>query len=289
MPSRTEQHVTHAAERMPSELMAAMAMVQRACAKASRELEQVNPGMAQVIDLATAQIISDPCAALHVAASVGVAHNLLPALAGLSAELALTTHLKAPEGQALADHAAQLLMAQQAIMSALPCAHQLVMHQSTSRQVREQVATALTHTLRLPFISAADTVTSASAIDHLVGLHGALQLAATALNKIAEAMRNLHPDQQGATQCDALAMVCRQVMGNDIALVTKVDGGQLEGHPFKPLVARQLLQSIRLLTDATTVFTEYFVRGITVSRDRIAHGLASSLMLVTSKLTLETV
>ncbi|MBC7702232.1 hypothetical protein [Aquabacterium sp.] len=293
MPSRTEQHASHAAhvteqpiqgarkmramtgqkkpmEVMPSELIAAMAMVKRACAKASRDMEQVNPAMAQAIDLATSQIISDPCAALHVAASVGVAHNLLPALASLSAELELS------------EHVAQLSLAHGAIMAALPCAHQLVMHQSTSMQVREQVAKALTDTLKLPFVSAADAVTPVNAMDNLVSLHGALKAAAVALNDIAQAMRDLPPAQHDAMQCDALAMVCRQVVGNDVALVTEADAGELDGHTFKPLVARKLLQSIRLLTDATTVFTEYFVRGVSVNRERISQGLASSLMLVTS-------
>lgn len=310
MPSTTAQHATHAAdvawhdhpgarkiwpvseftnptENMPSELIAAMAMVKRACAKASHDLEQVNPGMAQAIDLATSKIISDPCAALHVAASVGVAHNLLPALAGLCAELELTTDLKdQKKGLALV---AQLMLAHETIMAALPCAHQLVMQQGTSRPVREQVAKALTLTLSLPFIGAAETITPVSAMDKLVGLHGTLKLAAIALNNIAEAMRDLAPAQQDATQCDALAMVCRQVKDNDVALATGAHADQLDGHTFKPLVAHKLLQSIRLLTDATTVFTEYFVRGITVSRDRISHGLASSLMLVMVNNTVQTV
>ena len=304
MPSRTEQHATHAqaterttqgarrlqaaagpetaAGPMPSELMAAMAMVQRACSKASRELAQLDPGTAQAIDLATSQIISDPCAALHVATHVGVAHNLLPALAGLSAELELTIHVKASKGLALGCHLIQLSLAQQAILAALPCAHQLPMPQSTSLQVREQVARALTHTLRLPFVSTADTVMPVNTTDHLVRLHGALKSAAMALNKVAQAMRDLTPAHQDVMQCDALTMVCRQVMDNDLALGMEAQASQPDGQTFKPLVAHRLLQSIRLLTDATTVFTEYFVRGISVSRDRISHGLASSLMLVTS-------
>ena len=309
MPSTTAQHATHAAdvewhdhpgarkmwpvseftkptENMPSELIAAMAMVKRACAKASRDLEQVNPGMAQAIELATSKIISDPCAALHVAASVGVAHNLLPALAGLRAELELTANLKnQKKGLELV---AQLMLAHETITAALPCAHQLVMQRGTSRPVREQVAKALTLTLSLPFITA-DTLTPVSAMDKLVGLHGTLKLTAIALNNIAEAMRDRAPAQQDATQCDALAMVCRQVKDNDVALATGAHADQLDGHIFKPLVAHKLLQSIRLLTDATTVFTEYFVRGITVSRDRISHGLASSLMLVTANTTVQTV
>lgn len=265
---------------MPSELTAAMAMVKRACAKASRDLERVNPGMARAIDSATSQIISEPCAALHVAASVGVAHNLLPALAGLSAELGLTANLRNQKNGV--ELVAQLVMAHETIMSSLPCAHQLVMHQGTSRPVQEQVARALSLTLSLPFIGAANTITPVSAMDKLVGLHGALKSAAMALNNIAHAMRDWAPAQQDAMQCDALAMVCRQVMDNDVALATTAHADQLDGHTFDPRVAHKLLQSIRLLTDATTVFTEYFVRGITVNRDRISHGLASSLMLVTA-------
>ncbi|MDI1258318.1 hypothetical protein [Aquabacterium sp.] len=313
MPATTEQPATHAAEGtwqshhgggnmwpvaqfakskegMPSELTAAMAMVKRACVKASRDLAQVSPGMAEAIDLATSNVISDPYTALQVAASVGVAHNLLPALVCLNTELELTAASKHPKtSQELVHHVDQLMLAHQSILAALPREHQLVMHQGTSRPVREQVAKALTLTLRLPFTGTLNTLPIERDTDQLVSLHGTLTSAAMALNNIAQAMRNLASAQQDAMQCDALAMVCRQVTDNDACLATRAHDDEIDSHSFKPLLAHKLLQSIRLLTDATTVFTEYFVRGITVSSDPISHGLASSLMLVTSNNTIQAV
>ncbi|CAH0354744.1 hypothetical protein [Aquabacterium sp. CECT 9606] len=280
MPSRTEQHAMHT-EPMPSELIAAMAMVKRACAKASRDLAQTYPGTAQAIDMATSQITSDPRAGLHLAASVGVVQNLLPALVALSAELENSAQLQsASKSRKLSRHAAQLRSSHEAIMAALPCAHQLVMNQGTSPQVREQLAKALTCSLSLPFLGSADaTLTPEDALGKLAGLHRALTSAAMALSHVGETVRELAPARQDTMQCDALAMVCRQVTDNDQALGEQANAGQL---------AHKLLQSIRLLTDATTVFTDYVVHGLTANRDRHALGLASSLMLATSN-SLQTV
>lgn len=275
MPSRTEQHAMQT-KPMPSELIAAMAMVKRACAKAGHDLALAYPGTAQAIDLATLQITSDPCAGLHVAASMGVVQNLLPALVGLSAELEKSALLQsAAKSRELSRHAEQLRSSHEAITAALPCAHQLVMHRSTSPQVREQLAKALTRSLSLPFLDADDAaLTPEDALGKLASLHGALASAAMALSQIGETMRTLAPSRQDTMQCDALAMVCRQVMDNDQALGERTDAGQL---------AHKLLQSIRLLTDATTVFTDYMVQGLTANRgDRHALGLANSLMLATS-------
>lgn len=269
MPSRTEQNAMHA-EPMPSELIAAMAMVKRACAKASRDLVQASPGSAQAIDMATARISSDPCAALHVAASVGVAQNLLPALVALSTELQNQSHLMgAAKSRALWRHAAQLRSSHEAIMAALPCAHPLALQNGTSLQVREQLAEALSHSLSLPFLGASDTTfTPEATLGKLARLHGALTSAAMALGHLCETMREMAPARQDTMQCDALAMVCRQVTDNDLVLSEQSDARQF---------AQKLLQSIRLLTDATAVFTDYVAHGPTAD-----HDLANSLMLATS-------
>lgn len=339
-------------ERMPSELIATMAMVKRACAKANRELDRLHPDLAQAIDLATAKVIAGQrdqdfsmsvwqtastgpthsnmnemlarlateslgqhtgaesrvqadehvnlgqssaqvfTTALHVAISVGVAHNLLPALAGLRAELAAKTELglhgddmSASKAREIEDHIAQLARACEAIERTLPSVHQLPMQEHMSPQFGEQVASALAEALNLPFVSAPSDVTPLGSLDTLLGLHGALKSAALALMTISAEMRQQASlTKSPTTQCDALTMVCCQVMGNDVSLTIGAATGQFEGRTFKPLIAHNLLQSIRLLTDATAVFTEYFVRGMAMNlhREPIAHGMASSLMLVTS-------
>ncbi len=224
---------------MPSELTAAMAMVQRAQALGEKEM-----------------VVSAECMALHVAASVGIAHNLLPALESLHAELSLRT----PE---VCEHLGPLAQAETAITAALPCA-------LPSTVLGDHVANALIQ---------ADHPTS---LDTWVNLHEALRLTALALMNISTDLHLHQPARQDQAQCDALTMVCCRVMVNDLALNMGQASGQFKEQGFQPLVAHKLLQSIRLLADATTAFTEYFVRGITLNRERISHGLANSLMLVTS-------
>jgi fumarate hydratase class II len=344
-------------ERMPSELIAALAMVKRACAKANRELERLSPDLAQAIDMAAQQVLSGHCdqafpltvwqagsgtpthtnmnqvlaqlacenlgdntgvasrvladehvnlgqstadifsTALHVAASVGVAHNLLPALAGLRAELmakaefSRQSHTPEPLAHELTGHVAQLAQAYDAIMAALPCAYELAIHgtassdsDTRSTEFGDLVAQALMEALELPFVSTPDRFTALTSLETLLNLHGTLKSAALALMKVSGDMRTMAPVTESATQCDALTMVCCQVMGNDVALTIGAATGQYEERAFKPLIAHNLLQSIRLLTDATTLFTESFARGISVNRERTSSGLASSLMLVTSRI-----
>ncbi|RZL00543.1 MAG: class II fumarate hydratase [Rubrivivax sp.] len=338
-------------ERMPSELIAAMAMVKRACANANRDLDRLHPDLALAIDFATAQVIAGQrdqdfpmsvwqtastapthanmnqvlarlatesldhrpgtegrvqadehvnmgqstaqvfTTALHVAVSVGLAHNLLPALAALRAELSAKAESCRHGGpaatsmaQEIHGHLAQLASAYDAIERALPSVHQLAMHERMSPEFGEQVAKALTQALGLPFVNAPNQRQNATSLDTLLSLHGTLKSAALALMNISADMRQRASDAQSSTtQCDALTMVCCQVMGNDVSLTIGATTGPFEGCTFKPLMAHNLLQSIRLLTDATTVFTEFFVRGIPMHRERISHGLASSLMLVAAR------
>jgi fumarate hydratase class II len=360
MPARTEQAASPdlkiSTERMPSELIAALALVKRACATANRELERLNPDTARAIDAAAEQVLAGRCdehfplsvwqtgsgmpthanmnevladlaseslggtpgserlvradehvnlgqssvsvfsAAIHVAASVGIAHNLLPALASLRAELMAKGEFckQRPSSESLVQeisgHIKQLSQSYDAIVKVLPGVHELSID-STNHGVPDspyaafgpQVAQALAHALELPFVHATDKFGELTSLDTLLALHGTLKSAALALMKVSGGMRALAPADVNQSQCDALTMVCCQVMGNDVALTIGAATEQLDGHPFKPLIAHNLLQSIRLLTDATTLFTEYFVRGITVNKDHISKGLASSLMLVTAR------
>ena len=143
-----------------------------------------------------------------------------------------------------------------------------------------------------------------SAFFALVGLHGALRMLAIALNKIANDIRlmgsgpraglgELHlpenepgssimPGKVNPTQVEALTMVCAQVMGHDVAIGIAAGLGQFELNVYKPLIAYDLLDSLRLLSDAMASFASHCVEGIEVNEVRMQALLEGSLMLVTA-------
>ena len=90
------------------------------------------------------------------------------------------------------------------------------------------------------------------------------------------------PGKINPTQCEALTMLCCQVMGNDVAVSIGGASGNFELNVFKPLIAHNVLQSIRLLADGMNSFEQHCVRGIQANRERIAELMERSLMLVTA-------
>ncbi|MFZ2308747.1 MAG: class II fumarate hydratase [Rhodoferax sp.] len=140
--------------------------------------------------------------------------------------------------------------------------------------------------------------------DALVSTHGALKTLAVALMKIANDVRwlasgprgglgELHlpenepgssimPGKVNPTQCEALTMVCCQVMGNDVALGIGGAQGNFELNVFKPLIIHNFLQSVRMLSDAMASFDHHCAQGLEPDRQRIAQLLEHSLMLVTA-------
>jgi fumarate hydratase class II len=90
------------------------------------------------------------------------------------------------------------------------------------------------------------------------------------------------PGKVNPTQVEALTMVCAQVMGHDVAIGVAASQGQFELNVFKPLIAYDLLDSLRLLADAMQSFAEYCVAGIEADAGRIGELLGRSLMLVTA-------
>ena len=134
--------------------------------------------------------------------------------------------------------------------------------------------------------------------------HGALKTLAVALMKIANDIRwlasgprsglgeisipenepgsSIMPGKVNPTQCEALTMLCCQVMGNDVAIGIGGASGNFELNVFKPLLAHNFLQSVRLLADGMNSFEHHCVRGITANRERIAELMERSLMLVTA-------
>jgi fumarate hydratase class II len=157
---------------------------------------------------------------------------------------------------------------------------------------------------RLPFVSAKNKFEALAAHDALVESHGALKQLAVALNKIANDIRmmasgprsgigeiiipanepgsSIMPGKVNPTQCEALTMVCAQVIGNDVALSVGGAQGHYELNVFKPMMAANILESARLLGDASLSFSEHCVSGIEPNHSRINELVDNSLMLVTA-------
>ncbi|OUR90732.1 fumarate hydratase, class II [Flavobacteriales bacterium 34_180_T64] len=156
----------------------------------------------------------------------------------------------------------------------------------------------------LPFITAENKFEALAAHDALVETHGALKQIAVSLNKIANDIRmmasgprsgigeiiipanepgsSIMPGKVNPTQCEALTMVCAQVMGNDVAVTVGGTQGHYELNVFKPMMAANVLQSAQLLGDACISFDEHCASGIEPNHDVIKQLLNNSLMLVTA-------
>ena len=156
----------------------------------------------------------------------------------------------------------------------------------------------------LPFTSAINKFESLASHDAMVEISGVLNTIAVSLNKIANDIRllasgprsgigelqlpenepgsSIMPGKVNPTQCEALAMVCAQVMGNHTTVTIAGAQGHFELNVFKPVIAYNVLQSIRLLSDAAVSFTDNCVVGIAPNRARIAELVENSLMLVTA-------
>ena len=156
----------------------------------------------------------------------------------------------------------------------------------------------------LPFITAENKFEALAAHDALVETHGALKQLAVALNKIANDIRmmasgprsgigeliipanepgsSIMPGKVNPTQCEALTMVCAQVMGNDVAITVGGTQGHYELNVFKPMMAYNLLQSAELIGDACVSFNDNCAVGIEPNYPVIKKLLNNSLMLVTA-------
>ena len=175
---------------------------------------------------------------------------------------------------------------------------------NTPEGYAELVANKIAQFTALPFISAKNKFEALAAHDAIVGSHGALKQLAVSLNKIANDVRllasgprsgigeitipsnepgsSIMPGKVNPTQCEAITMVCAQVMGNDVAISV----GGLQGHyqlnVYKPVMASNFLQSSRLLADACISFDLNCVTGIEPNHSNLKKNLENSLMLVTS-------
>ena len=156
----------------------------------------------------------------------------------------------------------------------------------------------------LPFVSAPNKFAALAAHEPLVMLHGALKTLACALMKIANDIRwlgsgprcgigeliipanepgsSIMPGKVNPTQCEAMTMVCTQIMGNDTAVTVAASQGNFELNVFKPVIIFNTLNSINLLIDSLHFFQLFCLQDIKVNKKTIDYYIQNSLMLVTA-------
>ena len=157
---------------------------------------------------------------------------------------------------------------------------------------------------KLPFISAPNKFEALASHDAMVEISGVLSTIAVSLNKIANDIRllssgprsgigelslpenepgsSIMPGKVNPTQCEALTMVCAQVIGNHTTVTFAGAQGHLELNAFKPVIAYNVLQSIRLIAESVVSLTDLCIIGIEPNIERISDLMENSLMLVTA-------
>ena len=167
-----------------------------------------------------------------------------------------------------------------------------------------EIAARIAKETGLPFVTAPNKFEALAAHDAIVEASGALNVLACSLNKIANDIRflgsgprsglgelslpenepgsSIMPGKVNPTQCEAMTMVCAQVVGNHAAITFGGCQGHFELNVFKPVMVANLLSSARLLGDASRCFAKSCVSGIAANRKRITQLMESSLMLVTA-------
>ncbi|MBI3379163.1 class II fumarate hydratase [Candidatus Gottesmanbacteria bacterium] len=214
-------------------------------------------------------------------------------------------------GQEFSGYSQQIENGIQRIKKALPSLYQLAQggtavgtglnaHKSFGVKFAKIISEITKH----PFTSAPNKFEALAGNDVIVEVSGVLNVLAVSLSKIANDIRllgsgprsgigeislpenepgsSIMPGKVNPTQCESLIMVCSQVMGNHVTITIAGAGGQLELNVNKPVMIYNLLQSIRLLSDAINSFTENCVSGIKANKDKIKELLSQSLMLVTA-------
>ncbi len=214
-------------------------------------------------------------------------------------------------GQAFSGYVTQLNNALRAIDHALPHLYELPIGGTavgtglnTHPDYAAKAAAAISKRTGFPFVTAPNKFEALGARDAIVEASGAVKTLACALNKIANDLRwlgsgprcgigelllpenepgsSIMPGKVNPTQCEAMTMVCAQVIGSDTTVAIAGASGNFELNVFMPVIAFNALQSIRLLADACDSFNENCVIGIEPNREKIQEYLNDSLMLVTA-------
>ena len=214
-------------------------------------------------------------------------------------------------GQEFSGYVAQLNHGIKALENTLPHLAQLALGGTavgtginTPKGYAKKVAQYISDFTGLPFVSAENKFEALASHDALVETHGGLRQLAVSLFKIGNDIRmmasgprsgigeliipanepgsSIMPGKVNPTQCEALTMVCTQVMGNDAAVAFAGSQGHFELNVYKPVMAANVLESARLLGDACASFDENCAKGIAPNLDKINELLNNSLMLVTA-------
>ena len=214
-------------------------------------------------------------------------------------------------GQEFSAYVAQLDADLQHIDSTLPYLYELAAGGTavgtginSHPRFADTVAAKIAQETDLPFVSAANKFAALAAHDAFVYASGALKTLAASLMKLANDLRwlgsgprcglgeldlpenepgsSIMPGKVNPTQCEAMTMVCVQVMGNDAAIGFAGSQGNFELNVFKPVMMHNLMHSVALLADACNSFTQYCVQGLRANKEKIDHFLHHSLMLVTA-------
>jgi len=214
-------------------------------------------------------------------------------------------------GQELSGYVAQLDADLRRLDSCLEALYELALGGSavgtglnTHPEFAQRAAQHIAEQTGLPFVSAPNKYAALAAHDALVQLSATLRTLAVSLTKIADDIRwlgsgprsglgelvlppnepgsSIMPGKVNPTQCEAMIMVCIQVIGNDAAVAVAGSRGNLELNVCKPVIAHNVLHSITLLSDACATFRQFCIEGLEPDRDRIHQHLESSLMLVTA-------
>ena len=214
-------------------------------------------------------------------------------------------------GQEFSGYVAQLEHGERHLHAALPHLYELALGGTAvgtglnaPKGYAVSVAAELADLTALPFITAPNKFEALAACDALVHAHGALKTLAASLMKIANDIRwlasgprsgigelsipenepgsSIMPGKVNPTQSEALTMLCSQVFGNDVAINFGGASGNFELNVFRPMIAYNFLQSVRLLADGMNSFNDHCAAGIEPHRKRIAELVDASLMLVTA-------
>ncbi|QDK44920.1 class II fumarate hydratase [Bdellovibrio sp. ZAP7] len=214
-------------------------------------------------------------------------------------------------GQEFSGYSTQVKHGIRRIKNTLPHLHELALGGTavgtglnTHPKFAVEAAAEIARETKIPFVSAENKFEALASHDALVEVSGALNTIAVSLMKIANDIRllgsgprcgigELHlpenepgssimPGKVNPTQCEAMTMVCAQVMGNHVAVTIGGATGHFELNVFKPVIVFNVLNSIRLISDACESFVDHCVSGIEANQKQIKKHLDNSLMLVTA-------
>ena len=280
--------------------------------------DDVNRGQSSNDVFPTAMHVAAACAIVkHLVPALATLRDTLGAKAHAFADIVKIgrTHLQDATpltlGQEFSGYAAQLSHGIAHVESALPHLYELAQGGTAvgtglnaHPQFAERVAAAIARLTGVPFVSAPNKFEVMAAADALVFAHGALKTVAASLMKIANDVRwlasgprcglgeiaipenepgsSIMPGKVNPTQSEAVTMLCCQVFGNDVAINFGGASGNFELNVFRPMIAHNVLQSIRLLADGAQSFNDHCAVGIEPNRARIETLLNESLMLVTA-------